>query len=792
MGRFTRMWKKVWGSRRDASRANKSRSLRLESLEDRALLSVTTTNAIDVVAGAVADAAIVSNDFSDFDSSAVIQLRGTAPGTAPDTGFANSDTVRDTVRDTVPIDLISVELPASTQLTPPEFATVEVEAQGQSAAITVSWTTVENAESYTLRYKKVTQDDSGWATFTGLAGDSSFTIDGLERGMKYDIQVKAVAASGSSYADSSFAATTAVTPLPELNLADYAEYTNFLIDANAESVCLYAVREDGQVLIPTLAFFFIGRKASLTLHSDNTARNVRIAQGAAMNLDSILYVGGTTKNDTILIDGSDARDVFALSQVTRTVDVHTRPSAKVQTKDVAFDTVRVFSEFDTNAIPGPDSNGVVFFRASIEMSGVSVITINAKGGNDTFEVVQIGTTYDLKGGEGADDALDFTRAQKGARVNLGQKTAQSVISGQKGKLILHQDKDAIESIVGSKFKDKITTAASTIYVSGGGDADSVTLVGDVKTKTEVHLSGNSQKVTAKGNGYFTVEILDGDKSAVTASSHKGESTKIGDLGHTVALRVVAYGDNIRVTGSKGNDDICVYGNNAKVQGGEGNDLISVTGDKANVQGGAGDDKVAVVGNNANIQGNDGDDMVVFGGENAKVNGGKGGDMLFLYYATGKNTIDGGADDDLIIGSRGDDTIKSTSGNNVMFGYGGADKITGGNGRNLIFANSASQIEKDLDAAGRPEQLPADLKDLECLAPTYLTLFNTWRAGAPAKEITKLCGDESIIDHAQDTLKRGGTETVFYANTNSDQDTANVREEKDTLFNKDAEYQPKLS
>ena len=573
------------------------------------------------------------------------------------------------------------------------------------------------------------------------------------------------------------------------NLAEgqCAKYTTFKVDSDGKMVTLYGIVGDKSEIIYGPAALDQG--GQLTIYSDNSPRDVTFTSGL-LSPDAgyqIIYIGGTSKNDTIHLEGTNVAESFIMSQVTQVVDVHTRPSAKVQTKEVTFDVVHVRLGGIKNAILGSDSNARAV--TGVGVSGVRTVTIDGKGGSDTFGIMQIGTTYDLKGGVGEDALVFYPSLEKGVRVNMGQKTAQSVISGQKGKLLLHQDQDAIEKVSGTLNKDRITTAAFTTKVDGYGGADTITLVGNEKTETTVELTGNSQKVTVKGNGYFNVTIVNGAKSTITASSHKGMSAHKGDLGQSVSLHVVATGDNIRVTGSKGNDDIGVYGNNAKVQGRDGMDLIGVTGDNANVQGGAGNDMMAVSGNNVSIQGNDGDDRVAFMGANAKVTGGKGNDAIFLYYATGNNTIDGGQGDDFLIGSAGDDVIKSSSGNNVMLGYGGADKITGGSGRNLIFASSVPTLEDKLNAAGRTQEI-TDWTVLENIASVYLELFNTWCAGASAKEIAAMYGEDSIIDNAQDTLKRGGIETVFYANTKADQDSVNPKEEKDTLFNNDVIYEPK--
>ena len=230
------------------------------------------------------------------------------------------------------------------------------------------------------------------------------------------------------------------------------------------------------------------------------------------------------------------------------------------------------------------------------------------------------------------------------KLNLGKTSVQSsVLSGQKGKLGLHGD---IEGIVGTGYKDTITTAVNTKFVRSFGGSDTITLVGGGMgvTQIDVMLAGNSQRVTAKGDGLFTVDILDGSKTTVNMSSVKN-----GMMG------------------------------------------VRITGDKVNINGTKGADRISVTGDGAKVQGNDGDDSIEVHGANATVKGGNGNDTLNLSQTTGKNVLDGGEGNDLLIGGSGNDTLKVRSGKNVLIGNGGADKLTGGKNSDLIIANTTRML-----------------------------------------------------------------------------------------------------
>ena len=621
-----------------------------------------------------------------------------------------------------------IELPAQTKLDPPE--NLEAYLLDDVTAM-VEWSPVTDAAGYTLRYKKIGEEEWG-GVVTGLT-DTSYQF-ALEKDTTYLIEVKAESAVSQDY-DSDFVQTSVASGLSPWDLANWGSYTNFEIDVDLDGMgYLYGVSKDGtkEALIDADRYV-AGR--TLTVYSDNTARTVKVTENALYSLGGLVYIGGKTKNDTIILEGSDLlSERFMFSQRIAEVEVHERPGNTPKEREVTFDTIAVNVAKEENGVEANEQH----YRknAVLAFSGVRTLSLDAGDGNDAFIFTdKLGATYNITAGAGV-DTLDFSEAPTGVKVDMGKTKAQSVLSG---KITLNGD---IESIVGSRFKDTITTAANTLGVNmPAGDAqaaeaaaanwvvyssttgsDTIKLVGDVRTRTSVFLSGDSQKVTCKGGGQYTVNIYNGSKSTVNMSSLKAGS-----------LQLYAEGNKIKVTGSKGADNITIIGDDADVKGGDGDDYIKIEG------------------------------------VNAKARGDKGNDMLDLSATGGTNTLEAGAGDDVLVGGRGSDTLKGQSGNNVLIGNAGTDKFIGGKGSDLMIANSTERLD-----TWTGDMIKA-----------YYTLGDLWRNGS-REEVLGFLGDISVSDRAKDSLKRGGGEdNVFYANPVTDFDTIEYKADKGDIVIDDA-------
>ena len=655
MSIFSHVWERVKGNDRGAKRVRplKNRSLRMEMLEDRALLSVTTG----------------SEDAGD----------GVIQGIRQDTGG----------------DVVARDLP-------------------ESGIVPISLGYVKKSKISSVRAADALKDFDLLKTA------------GSVQSVKQDLT-----------------AAERVT----INLADWSSYTTFAFDMSEGYLCLYGFSKGNiELLYSDEPDGFEAAQANsatvraLTVLSNNTARTVAFSQSALCSLNDVLYVGGKTKNDTILLQGGETNEVFTMSQYIAEAAVPERPGTAPKTREVTFDTIQYTSLF--NSLFNADSNRGDLGGSMMAFSGVRTVSIDAGDGSDSFVFTgELGAAYNIAGGDGL-DMIDFYDAPTGVKIDLGRTSAQSVLSG---KITLNGD---IESIYGSRFKDSITTAANTIAVNTSGTvlaenslqagsvlsfvgkeyrgstgSDTIKLVGDAKTRTNVFLSGDSQKVSGKGGGRFTIDIYDGAKSVVNMSSLKEG-----------VLNLYAEGNKIKVAGSKGRDDIRIVGDDADVKGGDGSDNIHIEG------------------------------------VNARASGGKGDDLLDLYMTSGQCFLDGGDGNDLLVGGAGSDIMKARSGRNVMIGNAGADKMIGGKQSDLLIANSTVGIDYLINeqeiSRGR----------------VYSTIGMFWCLGETASLIDYL-GEVSVSDQAKDTIKRGGGKgNLFYANVRLDFDMVDSKPDKgDILF-----------
>ena len=419
----------------------------------------------------------------------------------------------------------------------------------------------------------------------------------------------------------------------EFKLSELVDYQSFLVDASSESVTLYGVSKDG-VKTEIQSIVNAGDKRALVVVSGNTAHNVTFTAGAMTFLNTIVYDGGRVKNDIVTVEGSDFSDTF---RVDRFVDSDGLLSAilgqgKVWPGRGMYDTITVST--DTLS-----SDAILGAGATMYLSGVRSVSLDAKDGNDVFAFGKFAGSIDVVGGQG-DDAFDFTRASARVKVNMALTSFQAPILGVSGRMrVANND---VEMVLGTAYKDVIITAPNTIFVSGEGNDDTVRLNGRLDTYTRVLLEKGSQTVSATGCGRFDVAIADGSKSNVNMASLKNG-----------AMSLYSIGDNIRVLGTKCADSVVIRGNNAYVRGNQGNDEIQVIGADAKVYGDAGNDLIDVV------------------------------------KTSGTNFLSAGTGADIVLTGKGMNRVVATSGRNIVVENGGENTIIGNKERNL-------QIEDKID------------------------------------------------------------------------------------------------
>ena len=322
-----------------------------------------------------------------------------------------------------------------------------------------------------------------------------------------------------------------LNPALYFDLAKYSIYTNFKIDADAGAVSLYGQNALGTYELLASAVFSDAAPRDVTVQSDRIARTVTISEGALRNIDSMLYWGGSVKNDTVVIEGSEHSDSFIMSQQPSGMIIGDRQTGKTAVARGPYDTISV-------------SLGGGQAQAVIALGQVRDVTINAAAGDDCFDFAgKFRARYTIAGADGK-DVISFAEAPDGVKLNMGLTTRQAT---RLGNIRLVGD---IEEFVGSNFNDIITAAANTTAVYGGNvnvgntGADIVYVAGKEGTVTSVVLRGEGQKVVAKKAGQFSITIRDGKSSMVNVASLKDG-----------VVTLDAISGEIRMVGTRTNDMI---------------------------------------------------------------------------------------------------------------------------------------------------------------------------------------------------------------------------------------------
>lgn len=123
----------------------------------------------------------------------------------------------------------------------------------------------------------------------------------------------------------------------------------------------------------------------------------------------------------------------------------------------------------------------------------------------------------------------------------------------------------------------------------------------------------------------------------------------------------SVGQNVKVYGKGGDDDIYVGLDKGTVKSGVGNDTLQAYGTNVKIYGENGNDSIIAYTsvNKATLSGGVGNDLLYSDGTNIKIDGGNGNDYVHLYNQSADTTVTGG---------KGNDTIKSYSGNKVTYVY----------------------------------------------------------------------------------------------------------------------------
>lgn len=271
----------------------------------------------------------------------------------------------------------------------------------------------------------------------------------------------------------------------------------------------------------------------------------------------------------------------------------------------------------------------------------------------------------------------------GARLNAAQALSFNgvVLKGDTLKII--GDDDADDFVV---WQD-----AGHIHVSHGGtlkESFSDDAVGQImffgrgghdvfRNRTGIPVTGYGGAGNDQLFGGWGRDRLYGESGNDRLDGGDHHDTLDGGNGNDVLLG--GYG-NDALFGREGRDVLYAGPGNDRVEGGSGADSIDA---------GDGDDHVLGQGGNDRIWGRQGNDRVDGGAGDDRIFGDYGND--FLYGGRGNDLIDGGDGDDRIYGQGGDDKILGRGGKDHVYGGAGDDRIYGGKGKDVLYGGRGNDL-----------------------------------------------------------------------------------------------------
>jgi Ca2+-binding RTX toxin-like protein len=215
----------------------------------------------------------------------------------------------------------------------------------------------------------------------------------------------------------------------------------------------------------------------------------------------------------------------------------------------------------------------------------------------------------------------------------------------------------IESVLGSRFDDRLTAGEEPATFEGRGGSDDIQ--GGTNPDGDFISGGAGDDIIDAGTGWDTIMFRDAKRS-VDVDLRAGRSSGQGDDTMTGFINVIGspYGgtihgddaDNLLIA-SGGATTIYGYGGNDNLQGrgrrgidtvfaGDGDDLVSLGLGDDTADGGAGDDDITGWSGNDILDGGEGNDEMEAGAGDDRLSGGNGNDILWG-GRVGTDILDGG-------------------------------------------------------------------------------------------------------------------------------------------------------
>jgi Ca2+-binding RTX toxin-like protein len=422
-------------------------------------------------------------------------------------------------------------------------------------------------------------------------------------------------------------------------------------------------------------------------------------------------------------------------------------------------------------------------------------------GNDMYVLTPSGG--DTITDTGGTNALDFSNATSGVKVDLHHRTGDSQTLDAAGDTL--RIKGTITNLTGSAFADTLTgnELANTIHggagndvINGGGGADM--LYGDAGND-ELHGGGNTTLIGGAGNDTLIARSI-GDKvsyvdSPAAVNVDLSAGTASDGYGGTDTLKnvhsVVGSSNDDTLTGSKQADVIQGGPGSDTIDAGAGDDQIIWNDGDGNdtVDGGAGKNTltangssvadaitVDAVGAQARVRRTDHDQFseLVSNVQTIAVNSGDGDDTVTVESLTGTDVksvkVDLGSGDDVLSGenSTAPITAMGGSGNDTFRGGSGNDVFNGGTGENTVdYSQALAGVKVNLASSSASNDGDGGHDTLRQIQDVTGSDFaDTIRGDSKVNVIDGGAGDDIIHGSSNSVLRGGDGNDKLYADSGS--------------------------
>jgi len=463
--------------------------------------------------------------------------------------------------------------------------------------------------------------------------------------------------------------------------------------------------------VETIRFNALGGVDNIVVNdlTGTDAKLVAIDLAATLN-----GTAGDTQPDTVIVNGSNAKNTIAITQVGTAVSVSGLSAQVTVDHADAIDSLLV------NGLGGNDSiNASALPAGAIQLTldgGAGNDTVTGSLGNDTIhggdgnDVLTGGDGDDQVFGEAGDDRMIWNPGDDTDLFEGGDGTDTTEVNGGSGAEIFTVTANGarvrFDRLDPAPFSIDIGTTEKLLLNAGGGN-DLFVASGNLAALIALAVDGGAGNDTLLGgNGQDTLLGGDGDDQVF---GEAGDDRMIWNPGDDTDLFEGGDGtDTAEVNGGSGAEIFTVTANGARVRfdrldpapfsidigtteklllnAGGGNDLFAASGNLAAlialaVDGGAGNDTLLGGNGQDTLLGGDGDDFV---------DGNQGNDVAFLGAGNDTFQWDPGDGSDIVEGQAGTDTLLF-NGNNANENF-----EVSANGARVLFTRNVGNIVMDLD------------------------------------------------------------------------------------------------